>query len=160
MKQAKLQTYLMVIFIHPQRDECGDPIDPNSLFCYRMDQLGKKSLVPPLLCHQLPKPTRLPCTTPSPPSTPSTRPSTPTELPKTTKTVKKKPSQAIQAQCSLLLTTLALLLQLTCAAQYSSRQRVGLSYVPYTRTLSSVTGLLIAFLNISSRDQFHPIGLV
>ena len=48
-----------------QRDECGEPIDPSTLFCYRMDHFGKRALVPNLLCRYRVQPTRLSCTTPS-----------------------------------------------------------------------------------------------
>jgi len=96
--------------------ECGDPIDPKTLFCYRMDQFGARSLVSSYLCRLRPKPTRLPCTTPStapPPVTlrsttfTSTTSTTSTST-STSKTTKR--GQAVQVQCSGLLTLLVLLL--------------------------------------------------
>nr|XP_058947193.1 A disintegrin and metalloproteinase with thrombospondin motifs 20-like isoform X1 [Pocillopora verrucosa] len=47
------------------RDKCGEPIDPATLSCYRLDQFGQKAMVPNLLCRYRAKPTRLPCTTTS-----------------------------------------------------------------------------------------------
>ena len=51
-----------------QRDKCGEPIDPTTLSCYRLDHFGQKAMVPNLLCRYRAKPTRLPCTTTSSPT--------------------------------------------------------------------------------------------
>ncbi|XP_022802291.1 A disintegrin and metalloproteinase with thrombospondin motifs 18-like isoform X3 [Stylophora pistillata] len=48
--------------------ECGEPIDPGTLSCYRLDYSGQKAMVPDLLCRYKTKPTRLPCTTTSRPT--------------------------------------------------------------------------------------------
>ena len=51
-----------------QRDKRGEPIDPSTLSCYRLDHFGQKATVPNLLCRYRAKPTRLPCTTTSSPT--------------------------------------------------------------------------------------------
>lgn len=96
------------------RDDCGEPIDPNTLSCYRIDERGRKSMVPPIMCRYRPRPTRLPCTTPSSPT--QSRPSTP--RPPYSKSTVKAGSQKIQTNFSLLITLLALLLHLTKATTY------------------------------------------
>ncbi|XP_015758769.1 PREDICTED: A disintegrin and metalloproteinase with thrombospondin motifs 6-like, partial [Acropora digitifera] len=53
------------------REVCGEPIDPKTLSCYRINERGEKTMVSPIMCRFKPKPTRLPCTTPSTPSSPS-----------------------------------------------------------------------------------------
>ena len=105
---------LMSSFIYPQRDDCGEPIDPNTLSCYRIDERGRKSMVPPIMCRYRSRPTRLPCTTPSSPT--QSRPSTP--RPPYSKSTVKAGSQKIQTNFSLLITLLALLLHLTKATTY------------------------------------------
>lgn len=96
------------------RDDCGEPIDPNTLSCYRIDERGRKSMVPPIMCRYRSRPTRLPCTTPSSPT--QSRPSTP--RPPYSKSTVKAGSQKIQTNFSLLITLLALLLHLTKATTY------------------------------------------
>lgn len=84
-------------------------------------------MVSPIMCRFKPKPTRLPCTTPSTPSSPSNpRPSStprPSSSPRPSSTPTspvffKRGGHAIQTKCSVLITLLVLLLHITEATAY------------------------------------------
>ncbi|KAK2573570.1 A disintegrin and metalloproteinase with thrombospondin motifs 18 [Acropora cervicornis] len=100
------------------REDCGEPIDPKTLSCYRINERGEKTMVSPIMCRFKPKPTRLPCTTPSTPSSPSNpRPSS-TPRSRVSQSTVKKGGHAIQTKCSVLITLLVLLLHITEATTY------------------------------------------
>lgn len=103
------------------REVCGEPIDPKTLSCYRINERGEKTMVSPIMCRFKPKPTRLPCTTPSTPSSPSSPRLSSTPRPSSTprsRVIFKKGGHAIQTKCSVLITLLVLLLHITEATTY------------------------------------------
>lgn len=96
----------------PPDTRCGDePIDPDSLNCYHVDQFGKRDQVPPLLCRLRAKPTRLPCPLTTTPT--SGEGSSSSGVTTSTELTTKRHSQATYVQYSVALTLVLLLLHLT-----------------------------------------------
>lgn len=96
----------------PPDTRCGDePIDPDSLHCYHVDQSGKRDRVPPLLCRLRAKPTRLPCPLTTTPT--SGEGSSSSGVTTSTELTTKRHSQATYVQYSVALTLVLLLLHLT-----------------------------------------------